>query len=131
MVLAGHIREFSFPGDIAAAVLALALAGCDGGAPPQGAETGDPGKGRTVIASVGCGVCHEIPGVPGAAGIVAPSLSAFAGRTLVGGVHVNEPRMLVSFLRDAPRLSPGTGMPAMPITERQALDVAAYLYTLR
>lgn len=115
---------------IATVFLALALSGCDGEAPPRVAGTGDPGKGRAVIASVGCGICHEIPGVPGTAGIVGPSLRAFAGRTLIGGAHVNEPRMLVSFMRDAPRLSPRTGMPAMPITERQALDVAAYLYTL-
>jgi len=128
----GVARQFgAFPvRGIAAVVLALALSGCDGEAPPQGAGTGDPGKGRAVIASVGCGVCHEIPGVPGAAGIVAPSLEGFGGRSLIGGVHVNEPAILVSFVSDASRLNPGTGMPAMPITERQALDVAAYLYTL-
>lgn len=115
---------------VAAFGLALALAGCEGESPTRVAATGDPGKGRIVIASLGCGVCHEIPGVPGAAGIVAPSLRDFAGRTLIGGAYVNEPAMLVSFVRDAPRLNPETGMPAMPVTEREALDVAAYLYTL-
>jgi len=84
-----------------------------------------------VIASVGCGVCHDIPGVAGAAGVVAPSLRGFAGRPLIAGVHVNEPDVLVSWVRDAPGLSPDTAMPAMPITEQEARDVAAYLYTLR
>jgi len=130
MGLASLMPIHWLPGEIAAAMLALALAGCDAGAPPRVPETGNPAQGRAVIASVGCGVCHEIPGVPGAAGIVAPSLSAFGGRSLIGGVHVNEPQVLASFVRDAPRLNPGTGMPAMPITDREARDVAAYLYTL-
>ena len=119
------------PKDIVAVVLAFALAGCDAGAPPQADEAGDPDRGRAVIASVGCGLCHVIPGVAGAAGIVAPSLKHFALRTLIGGVHVNEPQVLISWVSDAPGLSPDTGMPAMPITEQEARDVAAYLYTLR
>jgi mono/diheme cytochrome c family protein len=115
--------------DGAAIVLLLALAGCE--APPEGGGTGNPDTGRAVIASVGCGVCHQIPGVPGATGIVGPSLRGFAQRTLIGGTHVNEPRVLVGWVRNAPELSPDTGMPRMPLGEHEARDVAAYLYTLR
>ena len=35
-----------------------------------------------------------------------------------------------AFVRDAPRLVPGTTMPALPLSERESHDVAAYLYTL-
>ncbi|HUE46350.1 MAG TPA: cytochrome c class I [Aestuariivirgaceae bacterium] len=125
------MRQFTRSSDIAAVVLAFALAGCEAETPSRAESTGDPDKGRTVIAGVGCGVCHEIPGVSGASGIVGPSLRRFSGRTLIGGVHVNEPQVLVSWLRDAPELSPGTGMPEMPISEQEARDAAAYLYTLR
>ena len=125
------MRQFPRSSEIVAAAVAFALAGCEAETPSRAQDTGDPDKGRAVIARVGCGACHEIPGVPGAAGIVAPSLRRFAGRTLIAGVHVNEPQVLVSWLRDAPELSPETGMPEMPISEQEARDAAAYLYTLR
>ena len=121
------MRDAPCSGGIVAAGLAVVLAGCEAGEPPQGDRAGDAGKGRAVIASVGCGACHDIPGIPGAIGVVAPSLGGFARRTLIGGVHVNEPGVLVSWVRDAPELSPSTAMPAMPITEQEARDVAAYL----
>ena len=37
---------------------------------------------------------------------------------------------MVRWIRDAPSLSPGTAMPAMPVSDAQARDIAAYLYTL-
>ena len=114
---------------VAFIVLLSALAGCE--AQPQGGGIGNPDAGRVAIASVGCGVCHLIPGIPGATGIVGPSLRDFAGRTLIGGTHVNEPSVLVAWVRDAPELSPDTGMPRMPLSQQEARDVAAYLYTLR
>jgi cytochrome c1 len=126
------MRHLTRPSDIVVAVaLAFVVAGCEAETPSRAHGTGDPDKGRTVIAQAGCGTCHEIPGVSGASGIVGPSLRRFAGRTLIGGVHVNEPQVLVSWLRDAPELSPETGMPQMPISEQEARDAAAYLYTLR
>jgi cytochrome c1 len=80
---------------------------------------------------VGCGACHAIPGIQGADGIVGPSLDTFARRSLIGGVVANRPGQLVRWVREAPALAPDTGMPAMPITENEARDIAAYLYTLR
>jgi mono/diheme cytochrome c family protein len=92
---------------------------------------GDQAKGRVVVMRVGCGACHEIPGIQGADGIVGPSLDAFARRGLIGGVVANRLRQLVRWVREAPALALDTGMPAMPITENEARDIAAYLYTLR
>src|SRR5690606_30526590 len=92
------MRQFSRSSEIAVA-LAFALAGCEAETPSRAQGTGDPDTGRAVIERVGCGACHVIPGVPGADGIVAPSLRRFAGRTLIAGVHVNEPQVLVSWLR--------------------------------
>jgi mono/diheme cytochrome c family protein len=90
-----------------------------------------PQRGRQVAADVGCGACHAIPGVPGAIGVVGPPLGGFGRRTAIGGHLPNKPDVLVAWIRDAPRLAPKTGMPPMPVTQDQARDVAAYLYTLR
>jgi cytochrome c1 len=38
--------------------------------------------------------------------------------------------VLAAFVRDAPSLVPGTAMPAMPLTEAEARDVAAYLMAI-
>ena len=77
----------------------------------------------------GCGSCHRIPGV-WPEGSVGPSLEAFAQQTLIAGRLPNRADVLAEFVRDAPRYAPGTGMPAMPLTQEEARDVAAYLYTL-
>lgn len=93
--------------------------------------SGDAQRGKSIIAEIGCGVCHSIPGVSGAHGIVGTPLRDFARRQLIAGSIPNDPDMLVQWIRDAPSLAPNTGMPSLPLTEKEASDVAAYLYTLR
>lgn len=106
-------------------------AGCGGAKEaPRAIAGADAERGKTVITRVGCAACHEIPGVRWPRGTVGPSLAGLADRTLIAGQHPNQPETLALFVRDAPSLSPQTGMPAMPITEQEARDVAAYLYTL-
>lgn len=92
---------------------------------------GDAAKGRELVAAVGCGTCHAIPGVPGANGIVGPPLNTFAKRTYIAGMIPNEPTVLVAWVRDAPSLSQRTAMPQLPISYQEAVHIAAYLYTLR
>ena len=125
------------------AVLCCGLSGCtDIGASLSGASPavdapvrhisgGDPQRGRDVISAVGCGVCHAIPGVQNAHGIVGPPLDGFSRRQLIGGVAPNQPGILVRWIKDAPSVAPQTGMPRMPLSDQQAKHVAAYLYTLR
>jgi cytochrome c1 len=91
----------------------------------------DSEAGRAAITAVACGICHVIPGIRGANGIVGPSLAGFGRRQLIGGVVPNQPAVLVRWVRDAPSIAPNTGMPELPLTEAQARDVAAYLFTLR
>lgn len=90
----------------------------------------DPGRGRDVIERVGCGACHAIPGVRGPQGRVGPALAGFGRQALIAGQLPNEPEALANWVRNAPGLISQTGMPAMPLTEPEARDVAAYLYTL-
>jgi cytochrome c551/c552 len=116
-----------------ACVLLLGAVGCDEKSVPLSQHTGggNPERGRAVINEVGCGICHEIPGIRGARGIVGPSLANFAPRALIGGAIPNRPDQLMRWVRDAPSLAPNTGMPSLPLSEADARHVAAYLYSLR
>lgn len=111
---------------------AYGLAACQPSVPVQQQIVGaDPERGRQAIAAIGCGACHRIPGVQGADGIVGPSLEEFGRRHLIGGVLPNEPTVLTQWIENAPSLIPETGMPDLPLSQDQARDIAAYLYTLR
>lgn len=115
------------------AIMLIGLAGCEQGEIPaeQRVIGADPAAGRAAISAVACGVCHVIPGIRGANGIVGPSLAGFGKRQLIGGVAPNQPAMLIRWVKDAPSIAPNTGMPELPLTEAQARNVAAYLFTLR
>ena len=112
-----------------------AIAACKGsyGTPPYAAvETGgDPHRGEEVIRARRCGACHLIPGVRGAHGVIAPPLTQFALRTYIGGEVPNTPQNLVRWIRDPRDIEPHTAMPNLGLSDLEARDVAAYLYTLR
>jgi mono/diheme cytochrome c family protein len=119
---------------LALALLAIASAGCD----DRGSEVaehrmlveGDPLAGRRLFQQFGCGACHRIPGVRTARGRVGPSLDGLARRGFIAGEVPNRAPMLIRWMRDAPAVNPRTAMPAFAMTERQARDIAAYLYSL-
>lgn len=67
----------------------------------------DPDRGRRIISDAGCGACHVIPGVPGARGVVGPSLTGFGQRKCISGVFPNEPSVLAQWVQNAPSLAPG------------------------
>lgn len=118
--------------DVAACLTWLALAslgGC-GGAQQDRIVAGDPHAGAVVIARQACGSCHEIPGVEEANGTVGPSLAHFARRQTVAGTLANIPFNLRRYLKDPQSIVPGNYMPDENLTDRQAQDIAAYLYTL-
>jgi cytochrome c len=92
---------------------------------------GDAERGRTLLRQYGCGACHRIPGVPNAAGMVGPSLDRLGRRVYVAGVNPNSPPELARWIRAPEAVKPGTGMPNAGVTERDAIDMVAYLYRLR
>jgi mono/diheme cytochrome c family protein len=109
----------------------FALAGCaDRGYRPQ-APQGNVERGRAALREYECGVCHVIPGVTGARGFVGPPLAAYSRNVYVAGKFPNTPETLVRWIRAAPELAPETAMPAFEMTEAQAYDIAAYLYSLQ
>ena len=91
---------------------------------------GDPERGKEIIRRSGCTACHIIPGIAGAQGLVGPPLDHFASRSYVGGVLPNRPQNLVAWILDPPGIDPRTAMPATGVSEPEARDIAAYLYTL-
>jgi cytochrome c2 len=86
--------------------------------------------GRRWAEVYGCGACHLIPGVPGARGRVGPPLDNVTARMYIAGVTENKPDNLISWIRDPQMVDSATAMPKTGVTERQARDIAAYLYTL-
>lgn len=124
----GGFRSLSL-GAVAAA--AFVTAACK--PPPEESQfmpLADAARGKQVVERVGCGSCHTIEGVDWPQGRAAPALGGFAQRALIAGRVPNRPDRLAAFIRDAPSVAPGTTMPAMPLSEQESRDVAAYLYQL-
>jgi len=116
---------------IAGSVAVVGLLGPAERAPPElTVAGGDPERGRRIISQSGCPACHVIPGIAGAQAWVGPPLDRFARRAYVGGVVPNRPQNLVAWILDPPGIDPLTAMPATGVSEPEARDIAAYLYTL-
>jgi len=116
------------------AAICIVTVGCTGGQtlPTYKASVGGNAMdGRHLIESKGCGSCHTIPGIRNAKGVVGPPLMFFSRRTMIAGELPNSPGNLVRWLKNPPSVEPGTAMPNLGLTDQQAHDVAAYLYTLR
>jgi cytochrome c1 len=92
---------------------------------------GDPYDGKEALLRYGCGACHTIPGVQRANGLVGPPLAGIARRVYVAGVLYNTPDNLMLWIRNPPGVDPLTAMPDTGVTEGDARDIAAFLYTLR
>jgi cytochrome c2 len=114
------------------ACAALLLAACGEPTPPAELRVagGDATRGKAVIVQYGCGACHVIPGVPGAVAWVGPPLMEWSRRSYIAGRLPNAPAHLAAFLRNPDAASPGTAMPALGLSEAEARDAAAFLYTL-
>lgn len=98
---------------------------------PSDVAGGDPTRGSNALRAYGCGACHVIPGVVGAQGQVGPPLTQWALRAYIAGNLPNIPPNLVRWIRDPQAIEPGTAMPSLGVSEAEARDMAAYLYTLR
>jgi cytochrome c len=94
------------------------------------ASAGDAKAGRAAIERYECGVCHTIPGVTGARGLVGPPLTTYARRVYVAGKLPQDPGTLARWIQDAPSLAPGTAMPNVGVTAQDARHIVAYLYSL-
>ena len=94
-------------------------------------SVGSPARGAELIAEKGCGACHMIPGVTGANGLVGPPLTLMGRRVFVAGLLRNTEQNLAAWVLDPQRIVPGNAMPSTDLTPAEAMDVAAYLETIR
>lgn len=113
-------------------LLLSGLAACAGHEPNRehGVPGGDPEHGRTLVQAYGCIACHAVADLGVEPGDIGPPLDEFAERQYIAGQRVNDWRNLVLWLRDPKAVEPGTAMPDLGVTESEARDIAAYLYTL-
>jgi cytochrome c len=87
--------------------------------------------GKTAVERVGCSACHQFSSASGTAGKVGPSLMGMAVRAEIAGHLANTPDNMMLWLRHPQQVAPGSGMPDQGLSERDARDISAYLYTLR
>ncbi|SRR5690606_18047430 len=93
-------------------------------------EGGDPVRGRMAVRAYGCDACHTIPTVASANATAGPPLDRWAERRYIAGAVPNEPDNLIQWIRDPKSIEPGTLMPNLNVTEQDARDISAFLYTL-
>ena len=116
------------------AFCAASATACDSGkAAVREAEMltgGSVDRGRSAIAKYGCGSCHTIPGVEGANATVGPPLGNIAVRAYLGGHLSNSPDNMMKWIQHPQQVDPKVVMPDMAVTDQDARDITAYLYTL-
>ena len=95
------------------------------------ADAGAVARGAAAAGRLGCGACHVMPGIDWPKGRVGPALDGFGARAMIAGRLPNEASLLAAYVRDAPSLVPGSAMPAIPMTDAEARDIAAWLQSLR
>lgn len=91
---------------------------------------GNAKRGEVLVDHYGCRACHSIPG-SGVQGELGPPLDRMGRRRYIAGNFPNVPQNLVLWIRDPQRMKPRTAMPELGVDERDARDLAAFLYTLR
>jgi cytochrome c len=89
---------------------------------------GDWRAGQLVVGRYNCGSCHLMAGVDGAIGKVGPDLTHVGQRATIAGSLPSDPETMVRWLMHPQQLRPGSGMPEMGLTEKEARDAAAFLY---
>jgi mono/diheme cytochrome c family protein len=92
---------------------------------------GEAERGRVVLQQYACTTCHMIPGVVGANVPVGPPLASIGTRSFIAGMLPNNADNMVRWLRAPQATHRGSAMPDLGVTERDAMDIAAYLYTLK
>jgi cytochrome c2 len=92
---------------------------------------GNPRRGVEAIRRYGCAACHTIPGIKEAVGRTGPSLGGVAGRPRIADVLENSPENLVRWIENPRSVYRFSSMPTLNISESEARDIAAYLYTLK
>jgi cytochrome c2 len=90
---------------------------------------GDPRAGRVLIARYGCASCHEIKGIAHADSQVGPPLDKIRSRGYIAGVLPHSADNLIKWIQHPRQVVPNTAMPELGVSQAEARDMAAYLYS--
>ena len=111
---------------------ALFLSACMGGTrgyTEKSVPDGDVQAGHDAIIAYGCGACHVIDGVAEANAYVGPPLSHYERRHYIAGNLPNTADNLIYWIQFPQSVEPGTAMPDLNVSEADARNIAAYLYS--
>jgi cytochrome c1 len=106
--------------------LAMVLAACGPTRPAPGIQ-GDPERGKIALTQYACHSCHAVPTIAGSKVFVGRPLEDVADRRYIAGKVPNTQANLVRWIMDPQSIDPGNAMPAMGVSERDAIDISAYL----
>lgn len=106
--------------------LAMLVAACGPTRPAPGIQ-GDPERGKIALTQYACHSCHAVPTIAGSKVFVGRPLSDVAARRHIAGKLPNTQANLVRWIMDPQAIDPGNAMPAMGVSERDAIDISAYL----
>jgi cytochrome c2 len=115
-------------------LIVFVIPGCSGTDSAHAASLimgGDAERGVAAIRKYGCASCHTIPGIRDAKALVGPNLTNIAARSYIAGVISNTPEHMMQWIQNPQAVDNKTAMPNMGVTERDARDIATYLYTLK
>jgi len=112
-------------------VAAVVLNACsdDSKKSSQTFTTGDPQRGKAALEKYGCIACHTIPGIRGPNALIAPPLTGISQRSYLAGMLENTPENLRLWIQHPHKVNPHTAMPEQGVSDRDAADMAAYLYS--
>ena len=92
---------------------------------------GDPEHGQAALQKYGCIACHTIDGVRESQAMVGPPLTRMASRNYLAGNMQNNATNLIHFIQHPREVHNDTAMPEMGVTDEDARNIAAYLYTFK
>jgi mono/diheme cytochrome c family protein len=88
-------------------------------------------RGRAAVDQYACIACHMIPGMVGPEAALGPTLHGIGSRTIIAGVLASSRDNLALWIQSPQTVKPGTAMPDLYVTQRDAIDMAAFLQTLK
>ena len=120
-------------GRVVIVVAIIALSGCSDKSPKSNPAflNADPERGKVAVAKYGCVACHTIPGIRSSNALTAPPLIGISQRSYLAGMLENTPENLRRWIQHPRKINPHTAMPEQGVTDQDASDMAAYLYTTR
>jgi len=96
--------------------------------PAAAAEGEQAQAGEALFLSAGCGGCHTVRGLEGAAGLAGPDLTHVAGRTSLAAVTLdNTPENLARWIDKPQAVKPGNLMPEVAVSVDEIQALVAYL----